>query len=135
VTRIQYDAPEDRSTLEIFRNYELALQRAGFETLFAASGADLGDRRFGLISYPQEDFAAGITARHASPFAYFHSIERDQRFLAAKLERPDGDVYPKKAVRPFSPFGQNCHWSMKILGLCRSVLVSEHPQRYPGHST
>jgi len=30
VIRIQYDAPEDRSTLEIYRNYESALKRAGF---------------------------------------------------------------------------------------------------------
>ena len=32
VTRISYYLPEDRSTLEVFRNYEDALKAAGFET-------------------------------------------------------------------------------------------------------
>ena len=93
VTRIQYDAPEGRSTLEIFRNYESALQRAGFEILYSASGADLGDRRFGLLTYPMDAFAGGITARNIIPSAYLQSTESEQHYLAAKLERPGGDVY------------------------------------------
>jgi len=35
VTHIFYDAPKGRSTLEIFRSYESALRRAGFEILFS----------------------------------------------------------------------------------------------------
>lgn len=42
VTQITYDAPEDRTTLEIYRNYELALKKAGFETLFSATSKELG---------------------------------------------------------------------------------------------
>ena len=37
VTHIIYEPPVGRSTLEVFRNYEGALRRAGFETLFTCS--------------------------------------------------------------------------------------------------
>ncbi|MBU4269214.1 MAG: DUF4892 domain-containing protein [Acidobacteria bacterium] len=43
VTQITYRAPEDRSTLEIYRNYELALKKAGFETLFTVTSKELGE--------------------------------------------------------------------------------------------
>lgn len=41
-TRLLYVAPEGRSTLEVFRNYEDALKERGFEILFSCSGADCG---------------------------------------------------------------------------------------------
>ena len=43
VTRIQYKVPKDRSTLEVYRNYEPALKSAGFEILFTSSGKEIGD--------------------------------------------------------------------------------------------
>lgn len=38
VTSISYRIPGERSALEVFRNYEKALQQAGFETLFTCHG-------------------------------------------------------------------------------------------------
>ncbi len=82
ITRITYQAPQGRSTLEVFRNYEGALKRAGFQTLFSCAGEACG---FGHVSQT-------VTAErmiddwHAEPgFA--------QRHLSAKLSRPEGDVY------------------------------------------
>lgn len=42
-TRLLYVAPEERSTLEIFRNYENALSERGFEILFKCSDRDCGN--------------------------------------------------------------------------------------------
>ena len=46
VTRISYYLPEDRSTLEVFRNYEDALKAAGYEVLFTCADKDCGARDF-----------------------------------------------------------------------------------------
>ena len=46
VTKISYYLPEDRSTLEVFRNYEDALKAAGFEILFTCSNKECGGRKF-----------------------------------------------------------------------------------------
>ena len=40
VTRIYYEYPENRSTLEVFRNYETALKNGGFVTLFTCDSED-----------------------------------------------------------------------------------------------
>ena len=91
ITRIQYKAPEDRSTLEIYRNYELALKKAGFEILFAGTLRELGWR----WTYQLYD--------DINPFSYKETriglngveiqSEEDFRYLSAKLSRSEGDVY------------------------------------------
>jgi len=86
VTRIQYDAPEDRSTLEIYRNYESALKRAGFEILFAGAREELG-KDFGEAAYNAMRNVRG------DYFYYLRSYVEHQRYIAAKLSRPEGDVY------------------------------------------
>jgi len=83
-TSIFYYFPADRSTLEVMRNYEQALAKAGFKVLFqctqaectAGSGAFKRSRTLGSI-YPG-----------------------DSRYLAAKLSRPAGDVYAAVHIRP-----------------------------------
>ena len=40
LTRLLYVAPEGRSSLEVFRNYETALKKAGFQPLFACAATD-----------------------------------------------------------------------------------------------
>ena len=79
VTKISYYLPEDRSTLEVFRNYEDALKAAGFEILFTCSNKECVGRKFNhkVIEY-----------KHGFGDNYY-----DQRFLAAKLPRDEGDVY------------------------------------------
>ncbi len=81
LTRITYRGPAGRSTLEVMRNYEKALADAGFETVFACARDDCGGRDF----------------NHAlSPKAYymgFGEYYADQRYVAARLARPEGDAY------------------------------------------
>lgn len=46
VTRIGYSYPSERSSTEVYRNYESALKRAGFQTIFTCSGDPCGLARF-----------------------------------------------------------------------------------------
>lgn len=77
-----YRNPANRSVLEIYKNYEQALQKAGFQTLYACNGIECGA---------------------AEPCCSYHPTLRDpsylRRFLAAKLSRPEGDVYVSLAVQ------------------------------------
>lgn len=79
ITRISYYLPDDRSTLEVFRNYEDALKAAGFEILFTCSNNDCGGRDF---NHKVVEYRGGFADNYS-----------DQRFLAAKLTRDEGDVY------------------------------------------
>lgn len=78
VTGIHYDSPSNRSALEIYRNYDAALQRAGFQTLFSCGPKACGDQP------PSEAFPAD---------GAFGNYSDQTRYLAAKLSRPQGDVY------------------------------------------
>jgi hypothetical protein len=79
VTKISYYLPEDRSTLEVFRNYEDALKAAGFEILFTCANNECGGRDF---NHKLVEYKSGFGDNYS-----------DQRFLAAKLARDEGDVY------------------------------------------
>ncbi len=74
VTMFAYESPEGRSTLEVFRNYESGLKEAGFATLFTCRGGQCGTQ-IGLKG-----------------LGYLPNGE-DARYLAARLARPEGDVY------------------------------------------
>lgn len=80
VTRITYRMPEERSTLEILRNYRQALEEAGFGVLFDCSNEACGGRNFNHAAIP-----------YAAEFAESY---KDQRYLVAHLPRPqEGDLY------------------------------------------
>lgn len=81
LTRITYRAPADRSALEVFRNYETALAEAGFDTVFSCDREDCGGRNFNHAASPRSAYTA------------FGEYYADQRYLAARLARPEGDVY------------------------------------------
>ena len=83
VTKITYIAPPDRSTLEIYRNYEAALRKAGFEVPFAASGDSLLDYEWwhSRQAYPNDGRLQLL------------NDGQQRRYLAAKLSRADGDVH------------------------------------------
>lgn len=88
ITRILYLAPKGRSTLEILRNYEAELRQAGFQVLFNCAGnAGCGERGDLLhqFIYSRERKLKELTSAFNFP--------KDQRYLAAKLTRPEGDVY------------------------------------------
>lgn len=79
VTRLSYLAPAGRSSLEVFRNYEQELQAKGFNTLFKGEEKEeLGFR-----------FAQRYQGIYSQIFEY---NDEGNRFIAAKLERPEGNI-------------------------------------------
>src|SRR5262249_18730587 len=82
ITRITYQVPQGRSTLEVYRNFESALTQAGFKTLFSCSEEDCG---YGHVT--QSVTTEGV-------IDYWHTEPgMGQRQLTAKLSRSEGDVY------------------------------------------
>jgi outer membrane protein OmpA-like peptidoglycan-associated protein len=80
ITRITYQAPNGRSTLEVSRNFESALKQAGFQMLFSCAEPDCGSGNVAqtvntdnVINFWNNGFA--------------------QRHVTAKLARAEGDVY------------------------------------------
>lgn len=79
-TRIVYEGPKGRSILEVYRNYESALQRAGFQVLFACANQACGPSTGEVKLNPTvED--------RWSPYEWPH------RQLSAKLARSTGDIF------------------------------------------
>lgn len=77
LTRFKYESPAGRAALEVFRNYEGALKRAGFATLFTCS------------QYAQ----CGGGILDSVPNGYYWCPGCGPRHLSAELSRPEGDVY------------------------------------------
>ncbi len=81
VTRIRYTAPEGRSELEVHRNYQLALQDAGFEIIYECIGDDAQCGEIGADA----------------PLGYdnvFHSLAGSNRhYSLARLADSAGDIY------------------------------------------
>ena len=88
ITRIQYKAPVGRSTFEIFSNYKLALKDAGFEILFIAMGKELG--RYNV--WPDHLYSVLNPLVGNTKFE-LNGEDGYQRYLSAKLSRPEGDIY------------------------------------------
>ncbi|WP_288381510.1 OmpA family protein [uncultured Massilia sp.] len=89
VTRIAYNYPKERSSLEVMRNYQAALEKAGLKIAFACAketcGQDLGDHWIDKID---GHFIKG-GGDYWSPFNYGR---RDMRYLAASGTRPNGSA-------------------------------------------
>lgn len=78
VTRTLYRGPKERSTLEILRNYQAALDASGFETLYTC-GSECGNL-FEWLFYKEMDQKIRTTKTSGSAF----DIPQDLRYLAAK---------------------------------------------------
>jgi OmpA-OmpF porin, OOP family len=100
-TRILYTAPQGRSPLEVMRNYEQELQKAGFEILYKCARETCGANDGWLAEYylytrnrrlqntpPQ---GSGRPPGQVSEYAFTGT--RDQQYLAAKRASAQGDVY------------------------------------------
>jgi len=87
VTRIAYLVSRDRSSLEVLRNYENALQKAGLKTVFSCTGKDCGDNfdDFWMSRRLGRDFLISSEADSA-----FRWGSREARYLVAAGTRPDG---------------------------------------------
>ncbi len=74
-----YRGPEGRSPLEILRNYELALDDAGFEKLFTCAGDDCGYLFYWTLHHDEKQRLKN-TRTSGGAFA----LPQDIRYLAAK---------------------------------------------------
>jgi hypothetical protein len=82
ITRIVYVAPAGRSVVEVFRNYQGALKKAGFETLFTCG--------------PQDCAGSGGTSPRvygSGEYDDYWGPDHGIHYVSAKLARPEGDVY------------------------------------------
>ncbi|MYN17203.1 DUF4892 domain-containing protein [Rugamonas sp. FT107W] len=89
-TRMAYNFPRERSSLEVMRNYQAALDKAGLKTVFACAKENCG-RGFGeffLDKRVGDHFIQGAEASW-DPFNYGRD---DERYLLAKGTRPDGSL-------------------------------------------
>src|SRR5882757_8984897 len=89
-TRLLYLAPPQRSSLEVFRNYEADLAAKGFAVLFKCSGEEQcessGSELYRIV-YPP---TAALQNNELSKVAF--NVPADPRYLAATLSRPEGQV-------------------------------------------
>ena len=88
ITRTLYRGPKERSTLEIQRNYQSALESAGFEILYACGAKECG-HLFHWIFY--KDMGQRITSTATSKSAF--DIPQDLRYVAAKGTVGDRTVH------------------------------------------
>lgn len=89
-TRIAYNYPAERSPLEVMRNYQAALEKAGLKILFTCAkdscGKDFGEY-FRDVRLGDQFIKSG--GANWEPFNYGRD---DERYLLAKGVRPDGSV-------------------------------------------
>jgi outer membrane protein OmpA-like peptidoglycan-associated protein len=90
ITRIVYVAPAGRTVLEVFRNYQAALKKAGFETLFTCGPQGCGSTIANAYAN------SGDSADYWGP-------EHGIHYISAKLARPEGDVYVSLLVDDQGP--------------------------------
>lgn len=90
-TRLLYVSPDGRSPLEVYRNYADALGKAGFVTLFGCEEDACGGQ--GVLSKRFLYTSAGELDNKGQTSSMAFSQPSQQRYLAAKLVRPEGDVY------------------------------------------
>jgi len=82
ITRILYLTPPRSSTLQVYRTYERALKKAGFEVLFSCFSPACG-RLFKFTPTLANELYEYTLGGHF----------KDERYLSAKLSLSDGDVY------------------------------------------
>ncbi len=88
ITRTLYRGPKERTTLEIQRNYQSALEAAGFEILYTCSAKECGFL-FHWIFY--HDSAQQIHSSKTSHTAF--TMPQDLRYVAAKGKVGDRTVH------------------------------------------
>lgn len=85
VTKLRYEIPTGRSSLEVMRNYEGALKTKGFEVVFACADQAC------LQGKLQDPYLIGeqLDPDNGDSSLYFDRV----RYMLAKLSRPQGTVY------------------------------------------
>jgi OOP family OmpA-OmpF porin len=115
ITRTLYRGPKERSTLEILRNYQSALESAGFETLYTCGGGDCGNL-FEWIFYHDMGQRIRSTSTSASAF----DIPKDLRYLAAKGKVGDRTVHVSVLIAFDSGFSKLSKQPVTLLEVIES---------------
>jgi outer membrane protein OmpA-like peptidoglycan-associated protein len=95
LTRIYYVVKGSNTITEIFRNYMSAIEKAGFETLVKGieSGSNVG-KDIGGNSWMRTAYAANpLPSNGLIKLLDGSATSEGSCYLAAKLSRPEGDVY------------------------------------------
>jgi flagellar motor protein MotB len=100
VTRLLYVAPPKRTPLEVLRSYEQELTKSGFTILYRCTELECGGQR-GFLSkfylYTQarrlSDLPPGATGKSRDVTKMAFQFPAGQRYIAARLSRPEGDVH------------------------------------------
>ena len=77
ITKIQYQCPQNRSPLEVFKNYEEALKKAGFEVIYSARGREIAGLRRFLYPYFWNVYA---TADDEKNFFYLSARNKSKKY-------------------------------------------------------
>jgi outer membrane protein OmpA-like peptidoglycan-associated protein len=85
LTRLLYRGPDERTTMEIRRNYQMALEEKGFEVLYECSDTDCG-YLFHWLLYKDDRITNSSTSGNA------FDMPGDLRYLAARKATADGAV-------------------------------------------
>ncbi len=95
-TRILYVAPPERSTLEVLRNYEQELKKAGFQTLFTCGTTACSPQSNGLVSFMYPTSRSQTLKGENLPLVL--TMPQEQRYVAAKRASATGDLYASVLV-------------------------------------
>jgi outer membrane protein OmpA-like peptidoglycan-associated protein len=114
VTRTLYRGPKERSTLEILRNYQSALESSGFEILYSC-GDDCG-YLFHWIFYKEMGQRIHTTKTSGSAF----DIPQDLRYLAAKGTVGDRTVHISVLVAFDGGFSEQSKQPVTLLEVIES---------------
>jgi OmpA-OmpF porin, OOP family len=122
LTRITYLLPETRTAVEAIRNYESDLRESGFTILFQNGGKALGN----TVQRKTFATAAGYDNIRLNQMATMADIvqlgEEEDRFLAAKLDRPEGAVHVAVYAITISPAALN-GFALSRMARANQVLV------------
>jgi outer membrane protein OmpA-like peptidoglycan-associated protein len=114
ITRILYRGPDERSSLEILRNYQSALEAAGFEILFSC-GSDCGNNFAGLLYGPTE-MRIKNTGTSGSAF----DLPQDVRYLAARMSDGSRTVHVSLLTAYDNGFGDLSKRPVTLLEIIES---------------
>ncbi|MFO7820077.1 MAG: OmpA family protein [Halanaerobacter sp.] len=116
ITRNFYVIPDGHSVLEVYRNYEMALEDAGFDIL-RKQEEDLSygfaDNRYNIkwdASKGSKIKGIGVDAERSRQF-----------YLAARLERAEGDVYISLYIAE-TGFGRGASWGKQRPTVLQTVV-------------
>jgi outer membrane protein OmpA-like peptidoglycan-associated protein len=96
LTRILYIAPPERSTLEVLRNYEQELKKAGFQTLFSCSTTTCSPQENGMISFLYPTSRSQTLQGRDLPLVL--TVPQEQRYIVAKRASAQGDLFASVLV-------------------------------------